>query len=504
MLQKHEPTPCWGIGLSDQQQALLLQLLGEEQSLTVWPLDAIPGQREMEEADPCVLWLSAEANRHLCGMNRDATRHLALLPKVLLLGENYSLADFETACDNGISEILRPPFSREKTLEVLHRALEARNLHHDMLCMSREIVLERELLERKNELLGFLVNFLTNTSGSLDLDAILASAFKGLGELFPARAMHAALWQRDETGMEVSLHICATDTQAALNWRDALLEQTRLLLGENFSLSAVHRLALPHQDKAWADAAPGNGSIISLPIAVGTQPLGVLMLLVEMERSLGRDQVMALDSAIRHLALNITNARRFQTMQLHADYDSLTNVHSRRHFEGRLNEEISKSVRYGQAFSMIMLDIDHFKQVNDTRGHHAGDTVLREVASIISDTIRNTDYCARYGGEEFAILLPCTDSEKGLILAERLRNRIARQTFHVSGGPLKITISLGLAHLPASSENPRRDVVCEADAALYEAKARGRNRTCRCMAETGNGRYSPADDERSERAATVV
>jgi diguanylate cyclase (GGDEF)-like protein len=124
-----------------------------------------------------------------------------------------------------------------------------------------------------------------------------------------------------------------------------------------------------------------------------------------------------------------------------------------------------------------MLDIDHFKRVNDTRGHTVGDAILRETASLIMQTIRASDYCARYGGEEFLLLLPHTDSRKAYHLAERLRVKLAAHTFIVDGTPLNVTVSLGVSTVSITHPKTGEALVSEADAALYEAKSRGRNQT---------------------------
>lgn len=403
-------------------------------------------------------------------------------PKVVLLNEEYSLADFEAACDNGVTEILRPPLARERIADTMRRALEAAAVHHDMECMAREILLERELLERKNEILGFLVNFLTQSTESLELSTMLQNAYQGLARLLPLRSLHAVLWEQNsgDGPPALSLYSCAPENSpASAAWREALLEQARRVLGPDFAVTEIQRLHLNEQSEDWAHSLPEDGALLALPLICDTEQLGVLMLLTAMERHLGKDQAMALDSAMRHFSLILKNARRFKVMQRHADYDALTNVHSRRHFETRLEEEMQRFTRYGDPLSMIMLDIDHFKSVNDTRGHHVGDIVLREVGRLVAENIRSMDYCARYGGEEFAILLPHTGHKKALQLAERMRKKIAAHSFQVEGGePMRITASLGVSGLIKGTDKSKLDLVCEADAALYEAKSSGRNRTC--------------------------
>ena len=488
VLQSKYSATCWSFDLSTEQEQLLRNCLGEEVELTAWSGSHIPSLKDMEDIGPCALWVSSHGLRTLLSTARGLHRHLDLLPKVLLLGEDYSLTDYESASDNGIAEVVRPPLTSKRTREIMRRVLEAQTIHNDMLCMTREITLERELLERKNEILAFLVNFLTTTSGSLDLNHILQTTFNGLNALFPVHTLHVALWQETQNSEEptpVSLHIAANEnTESFYRWQEILLEQARILMGNRFAVEEKVQLALPEQQKKWQNARPQDGNVICFPITTGSEKVGVIAVLTEMDRNLGRDQALALESAIRNLALTVKNAHRFRMIQLHADFDSLTQVHSRRHLETRLEEEMDRFYRYKTPLSMVMLDIDFFKSINDSRGHRAGDIVLREVAAIISNTIRTSDYCARYGGEEFALLLPHTDEQKAFVLAERLRKRIAGHTFFVDGGPLTLTVSLGLSTLSANMHKSGQTLVCESDSALYKAKAGGRNQTC----QTANGK----------------
>lgn len=474
----------WGLGLSEEQRARLTACFGDEHNISCWSGNDTPPPQALKTENPSLLWLSTQGHKALRNLPAATRRHLELLPKVLLLDEDYSLQDYETATDSGITEIIRPPFTKKRMQSIVRKALEVQSIHHDMLCMTREIMLERELLERKNEILSFLVSFLTNTSKSMDIDSILETAFQGLRMLFPARSMHAVLWHEHADGTPlVELHIAAPEHSAAFTrWQKKLLEQARQYMGETFSLNEIHTLELPQGEPGDQGLLPGDATLLTLPIVVGSEHYGVLLLLADIERNLGRDQALALESAMTHLGLTIKNAKRFRLMQQHADYDTLTQVHNRRHCEGRLNEEIDCFNRYRQPLAMLMLDVDHFKRVNDTHGHHIGDLVLQEVAGIIQQTIRASDYCARYGGEEFIILLPHTGSDQALALAERLRASIEGHAFVKSETCLRISVSLGVACLDTQEQADKKAFLQAADAALYAAKAGGRN----CTRQSGS------------------
>ncbi len=161
--------------------------------------------------------------------------------------------------------------------------------------------------------------------------------------------------------------------------------------------------------------------------------------------------------------------------------DALTKLYNRRYLMTRLDEEGRRARRVDRPFSLLMMDVDHFKKVNDTYGHQAGDEVLAGVAAVLQESTREVDCAARYGGEEFVMLLPETPIAGALDVAERIRTRLAQETF--PGGA--VTLSIGVAEFPADGETPEF-VLRAADAALYRAKRDGRDRVTRAV----RGRFS--------------
>jgi diguanylate cyclase (GGDEF)-like protein len=156
--------------------------------------------------------------------------------------------------------------------------------------------------------------------------------------------------------------------------------------------------------------------------------------------------------------------------------DGLTKIFNKKHFLERIKEEFAFAVRHGADLSLLMFDLDHFKQLNDGHGHVAGDHVLSTLASAIGRTVRGEDLFARYGGEEFVILCRSTSAEQAAILADRLRATVQRTDFTFQGQPLRVTISLGVATVPDRGITTPSDFVQAADDALYEAKNAGRDR----------------------------
>ncbi len=174
-------------------------------------------------------------------------------------------------------------------------------------------------------------------------------------------------------------------------------------------------------------------------------------------------------------AIAIENARLFAEVQQLAITDGLTGLYNRRHFFALAERELERARRYGHPLSVILLDLDHFKHVNDTYGHSVGDEALRVVAARCRECLRSIDHLGRYGGEEFAALLPENDLDGARAAAERLRQCIAESPVETSQGLLPLTISLGVAALDESCPD-LATLLSRADAALYVAKKEGRNR----------------------------
>ncbi|HEY5928387.1 MAG TPA: GGDEF domain-containing protein [Kofleriaceae bacterium] len=160
--------------------------------------------------------------------------------------------------------------------------------------------------------------------------------------------------------------------------------------------------------------------------------------------------------------------------------DGLTKLFNKRYFLERLDSELKFAQRHTTALSLLMLDLDHFKKINDTMGHLAGDTVLATIANVLSRAVRNEDVVARFGGEEFAIILRAIEIEPALLMAERVRKLVEATAIQLEGGKqMKCSVSIGVACYPAIPAKTLEELVDAADKALYRAKHEGRNRVGR-------------------------
>jgi two-component system, cell cycle response regulator len=217
---------------------------------------------------------------------------------------------------------------------------------------------------------------------------------------------------------------------------------------------------------------PGAGNVVVTPMTADGEHLGVAV----GEWGGGNDAriptstVRALAQASMHSALALRNARLLGENERLATRDSLTGLANRRLFDESLQREVARAQRLSAPVSLLVLDVDHFKQVNDTYGHQTGDEVLCEVADALVSNTKNYDVAARYGGDEFVVLLPGCERDDAMRVAERVRNSIARAV-----GEAPVTISAGIATVPDNASDAER-LMAAADAALYEAKRTGRDK----------------------------
>jgi diguanylate cyclase (GGDEF)-like protein len=222
---------------------------------------------------------------------------------------------------------------------------------------------------------------------------------------------------------------------------------------------------------------------MAIPLRLADTPVGVIVLATDQPTGYGPAQVDIAGVLANHGMTAYHNAKLFSQTEQMATTDALTGLANRRHFFTNALQAIALARRQRSQLAATMIDIDHFKQVNDVHGHHVGDQVITAVAQRLAHTARTTDVVGRYGGEEFAMVLPDTRPEGSHILAERLRVAIADQPIATDAGPLSVTVSIGIAHLTAEQTDVET-LLANADAALYQAKRAGRNRVV--LADSGD------------------
>lgn len=221
-----------------------------------------------------------------------------------------------------------------------------------------------------------------------------------------------------------------------------------------------------------------DGHLLILPLAVHGYLWGLLVLERKAQKEpFTKGDYQLIEVLVEHLAILLENLRLYRQTADQAVRDGLTGLLNHRRLQERMKEELSRSLRYQHPMTLLMIDVDYFKRYNDTYGHQQGDEVLRILAQILRQNVRHSDIVGRYGGEEFAVVLPETNKDSAVMLAQRLCEIVASTPFpgHRDGLPVRCTISVGVASYPEDGLTVS-ELIAAADSALYRAKRFGKNR----------------------------
>lgn len=338
---------------------------------------------------------------------------------------------------------------------------------------ARQADLQRELKERSEQALQLqmVTDVLRAVASAHDVSDVARTLLEEAIQMFGAETGRVFLLSDDGQHLE---------EVATYPIPDRHYEPMRVSIGKGRGLIADvattgRAVLLPDASNKHDKMSGPSSMCVPLTSPQGTQ--GVLLLEDSKRRFTQRD-LRALELLAQQASLALERARLYRQMERLSLTDALTGIANRRHLERHLRLELSRAQRYQYPVAAILLDIDHFKNFNDTYGHLTGDKVLQDLAGLITSIVRASDFVGRYGGEEFMIVGAYTDLEGGVYLAERVRRAVEQTTFESHNGePLHITISAGVAVFPDDAQT-ERELIEAADKALYEAKQTGRNKVC--------------------------
>lgn len=238
------------------------------------------------------------------------------------------------------------------------------------------------------------------------------------------------------------------------------------------------KYSLPsHITSDYSIAESDENSILCVPLKSKGKTLGVMKLINDngIGRLFGEEDLKTIHTIADYSAIAIENAKNFQRIQELTITDDLTSLYNSRYLHSLLDSEVHRSKRYKKHFSMIFLDLDKFKEVNDTFGHIYGSTLLRETGQVILKNLRNVDIATRYGGDEFVVILPETQKASAILVAERLREAISKHVFlQEKGLHVQFTASFGVASFPEDAST-KEELIKMADEAMYKVKNTTRN-----------------------------
>lgn len=319
----------------------------------------------------------------------------------------------------------------------------------------------------------------------LDLDALARSACDAARTACAADGALTALWERREGAgaggagdAEGEGRIVAVSGNLPQEWVG------RTFRGEDSHLGLALRTATPlprEQARVWGDlpafvAEPARavGSFIVAPMLERDLAIGALAVAYDRERGFHDADIRRLEILARFVGPGLRNVSEYATLSAEAKVDALTGLANRRGLEERLRGETVAAQQGHAQLSVILVDLDHFKQVNDRWGHEAGDAALRAVAGLVEESIRPGDAAGRWGGEEIVVVLPGSSLRVATEVAERIRQSVERAEVYWNGRPIELRVSAGVSTYPDSV--PRAEqLLAAADAALYFAKRNGRN-----------------------------
>jgi diguanylate cyclase (GGDEF)-like protein len=331
-------------------------------------------------------------------------------------------------------------------------------------------------LEQRNRELEVLIEIGKALTSTLDLGDVLTLIMEQLRRLLHSQAW--SLFLREADSGELSCEIAATPAGPHKDTRLPQGTGTAGWVAERGEALLIPDLRLDPRFTDTTGRSPTftPRSVLCVPIRNRDAVLGVIELVNDAEeRSFTRDDLQVLATIADYAAIAIGNARNFRRINELVITDDLTGLYNCRHLYTLLDEEIERVRRFGGKLSVIFIDLDFFKRVNDTRGHLIGSRTLAEVGRLIRGNIRKICKAARYGGDEFVVVLPNTGKSGAMALATRLRELFREHTFRDDDDtPFNLTASFGLATFP-SDANSREELLRIADQAMYRVKASTRD-----------------------------
>lgn len=324
--------------------------------------------------------------------------------------------------------------------------------------------------KRESRRLGETMRLISRDMGrSLDLQVVMSQLLEHLEKVIPYQ--HASVFIEENNVLE-RLASRSTPLSSLPTPPDRLEQKLNAEI-----LKREDHLLIPnrHAQLRWSQemGSTSLGSILGMPLEVNQQIIGMVYLYHGSENAFRQERINLALTLVNQAGIAVENARLYTRVKQLATTDDLTQLYNRRYFFEQAEREFERSARYQKPLSIIMFDIDHFKQINDHYGHHQGDLVIQFVAEVSTEQLRKSDFLARYGGEEFIVLLPETDTTDAVMAAERLKEALAKAEMPFRDMP-RVTASFGIATL----HDGIRDLAAlveEADRALYRSKNQGRD-----------------------------
>ncbi|MBW2000915.1 MAG: GGDEF domain-containing protein [Deltaproteobacteria bacterium] len=408
----------------------------------------------------------------------------------ILYGEKIKSDKTSEMLQKGIYGFVPRSFLSERIYDTILGGLENRKAFIEILGMIDELKVvnkrlkrEKENFRTKNQELGFINRLSSEVAYDLDWDGILPRILDaGLLKVIDVE-LFSILYRIDSKwNLALSLSEKEINKKTLERLKRNIVDRYFTLSKESILIKEMTFYLYPSNLPVLCAARQTGVKVSSssplsfskpwiLPLSLAGKPLGMLVILPKNKEELkkGKKELMSTISNI--LAMSLKNAQAYNKLKNMAVTDGLTGIYNHKALGEFIQQEFQRARRYNKPLSLVMIDVDGFKDINDSLGHQAGDYVLRELARCLKSAVRNTDILARYGGDEFAILLPETDMRKAEVLVKRMLHSVRNHTFKWRSERIRVEISCGISNIGELEERENEEeFIYRADSRLYIAK----------------------------------
>jgi len=400
---------------------------------------------------------------------------------VIFMTEQPDLNTIVKTMQEGALSFIKKPLDCRNLEDIVHKGMENRKALSQILEMddqlkqsNEKLKKEKKSLKKVNHELNLLNKLSLKINSTLDahkmVDMVAHSKFRGL-------LAHETVFFLYALGPDFFLKIYSPANNlpnpTIEKLKGEVVKEYTLYTGKPLDTKAIQTKVIKRKvrKETKSKMALSAEKMTFIPFKVAQNTLGMMGLVGT--QKLKRNHLKLLSTMANQVALALKNATEHQRIQELAITDELTGLHNRRAFQKVLDRELRRSKRYQKPLSLIMLDVDGFKKINDTFGHQAGDKVLKFLATSLQGAVREIDFVARYGGDEFAVILPETKAEEAVILAERLKKMIKDCPLAIDGTHHTITLSAGVTDISQELVDTERTLINRADKVLYLSKEHG-------------------------------
>lgn len=398
---------------------------------------------------------------------------------VILYGENKKAEQISKILQAGAYGFISKSNISSRIYKTILEGMENRKAFVEILGMinqlknvNESIEKEKEDLRKKNQELSFINRLTTEVAYDLNWSMILPRILNA-GFLSVMNPALLGILYRIGRKWNLSFHLSEKEINKKIldRLKEDMIKKFFSISGERISIKNTDFHLYSSSIKISSADTISLSKQIVLPLSLAGTTLGMLAVLPKFNEEFNHGKIELLSTISNILAMSLKNAQEYHKLKKMAVKDGLTGILNRKGFQSFFQKEFHRAKRYRRSLSLVMIDVDHFKMVNDSLGHQAGDFVLRELAGCLSNAIRQADIVSRYGGDEFAILLPDTDRKQAEMLLKRVLLDVEKHSFEWETNKIKVKISYGISTTSelANHEN-EKDLISKADARLFSAK----------------------------------